>query len=264
MGSEGNGEKSQPTLSAVIITHNEERNIQDCLESIKWVDEIVIVDACSLDKTVEITRRYTDKMYQRSWPGYGEQKNFGIDQATSDWVLIVDADERVTEELRDEIQATLQLPDNEFVGYEIPRKNYFWGRWIRWAGQYPDHQLRLFKRTDGRYDQRRIHEHLILRGRKKVLKNPFDHFSYQSISDYLQRLNVYTTIGAEEKFKIKKAFCRYYDLVIRPGSTFIKFYILKQGFREGIRGFILSILASFHTFMKYAKLWEIINIKGPG
>jgi len=263
MGLRDKGEKTRSTLSAVIITYNEERNIRDCLESIKWVDEIVVVDAYSSDRTVEIAREYTDKVYRHPWLGYGGQKNFGINQATSDWVLIVDADERVTEELRHEIQATLQSPDEEAVGYEIPRKNYFHGQWMRWAGQYPDYQLRLFKRTYGRYDRRRIHEHLILTGEKKFLKKPLEHFSYQSISDYLRRLNVYTTLGAEEKFQIKKTIQQYYDLVIRPVSTFIKFYILKQGIREGIRGFILSILASFHTFMKYAKLWEIIHNKDP-
>ncbi len=138
------------TVSAVVITKDEERNIAACLESLKWSDEIIVVDACSTDRTVDIAKGFTDRVYVRPWPGYGPQKNFAIDQAHATWILVLDADERVTDELQDEIRQVLQAgPSPELAGFEVPRRNYFYGQWIRGGGIYPDYQLRLFRRSAG-------------------------------------------------------------------------------------------------------------------
>jgi glycosyltransferase involved in cell wall biosynthesis len=149
------------SIAAVVITKDEERNIGPCLESLRWTDEIIVVDACSGDRTVEIARQYTDRLFVRAWPGFGPQKNFGIDKTNADWVLVVDADERVTEPLQKEILALLRTgPPADVAGFEIPRRNYFYGKWIRGGGIYPDYQLRLFRRSAGRYDDVLLHERL--------------------------------------------------------------------------------------------------------
>src|SRR2546422_1482230 len=151
------------SIAAVVITKNEERNITACLESLKWVGEIIVVDAESSDRTVELAKAYTSKVFVRPWPGYGPQKNFAMAQATADWILIVDADERVSDELRDEIQALLYKP-GPTVAYRIPRRNFYYGNWIRGAGQYPDPQLRVIRRGRGSYNDLPVHEHLEVDG----------------------------------------------------------------------------------------------------
>src|SRR2546422_2116013 len=166
--------------SALVITLNEERNIADCLASVAWTDEIVVVDACSTDRTVELGRRFTDRVFVRPWPGYGPQKNFAMAQATADWILIVDADERVSEELREEIQALLQKPGSA-VAYRISRRNFYYGTWIRGAGQYPDPQLRLVRRGYGRYNDLPVHEHLEVNGPIGDLHGHLDHHTHPTV-----------------------------------------------------------------------------------
>src|SRR5690606_10903735 len=148
---------------AVVITKNEERNVAACLETLRWADQLVVVDAESTDRTAEIARRFTPHVFVRPWPGFGPQKNFAFHQVTCDWILIVDADERVTDRLRDEIRRTVggSLP-GDVAGFEIPRRNYFYGRWLRGGGVYPDYQIRLIKRGAGRYDDTLVHERLLL------------------------------------------------------------------------------------------------------
>jgi (heptosyl)LPS beta-1,4-glucosyltransferase len=246
-------------ISAVLITYNEERNIVDCLEAVKWVDEIVIVDANSQDKTLELCRKFTDKIYKRPWPGFGPQKNFGIDQATSEWILIVDADERVPSALRDEILEIVKQP-GEKVGYRIPRRNFWYGKWVRWAGMYPDYQLRLFKKSAGRYNDVLVHENLILNGPTGHLENPMDHITERRLSDHMKKFMQYTTLAAEEKAK-RRSKVTILDLVFNHKATFIKAYFIRKGFRDGIHGFIVSMLAGMYTFVKYAKLWEMESSK---
>jgi glycosyltransferase involved in cell wall biosynthesis len=250
------------TISVVIITYNEERNIMDCLESVKWADEIVLVDSISQDRTVELCRKITDKIYRRPWPGFGPQKNFGIDHTTSEWILIVDADERVPAALRNEIIETVRQP-GEKVGYHIPRRNFWYGKWIRWAGMYPDYQLRLFKKAAGRYNDVLVHENLILNGPTGYLKNPLDHITERRLSDHMKKFMQYTTLAAEEKAK-KRDEVSIFDLAFNHAATFIKSYLIRQGFRDGIHGFIVSVLAGMYTFVKYAKLWEMRESKDRG
>lgn len=249
------------SIAAVIITKNEERNIADCLESVQWADERIVVDAQSTDHTVVVARRFTAQVYVRAWPGYGPQKNFGIDQATSDWIVIVDADERVTSPLRDEIYHLMKAgPPADVGGYEIPRRNFFYGRWIQGGGIYPDYQLRLFRRTAGRYDDVLLHERFRIAGRVVRLFSPLDHYSMPTIGHHVRKMMRYTTLGAQEKLKTSSHVTAI-DLGANHLGTIVKTYLLRGGYKDGIHGLIVAMFAGMHTFVKYAKAWELIDVK---
>jgi glycosyltransferase involved in cell wall biosynthesis len=255
------------TIAAVVITKDEERNITACLESLKWVDELIVVDAESSDRTVELAKAYTPKVFVRTWPGYGPQKNFAMAQATADWILIVDADERVSDELREEIVNLLRTLPSPLEGegggegetpvaYQVPRRNFYYGRWVKWGGIYPDYQIRLFRRGTARYNDVRIHENLIVNGKIGTLNGHLDHYTEARLDDHFTKFDLYTTLAAQEKSK-SRSVVRWFDLAIRPVVTLLKTYLLNQGFRDGIRGLIISVFASMYTFVKYAKLWEL-------
>ncbi|MBI5026997.1 MAG: glycosyltransferase family 2 protein [Nitrospirae bacterium] len=266
-------------LSVAIITHNEEVNIKDALESVKWADEIVIVDSFSTDKTLGICRLYTDKIYSQEWAGYAEQKNKAVSLASHPWVLVLDADERVTKSLRDEILSIIRntkdnenypsptpLPQGEGArgrvdGYYIPRKNFFLGRWIRHGGWWPDYALRLFRKEKGFFEDREVHESVKLNGETGYLNNPVEHYTYRDIEDYIKRMNTYSTLAARELFK-KDRGAGIFDLTLRPLFTFFKMYLLRLGFLDGLYGLILAVLYSVYTFSKYIKLWEMQKTKG--
>lgn len=251
-------------IAAVVITKDEERNIAACLESLTWADEIVVVDAQSRDRTVEIARRYTDKVCVRPWPGFGPQKNFGLDQTTTDWVLVVDADERITAELRQEILQTIQAkPPADLVGFEIPRRNFFYGRWIQGGGMYPDYQLRLFRRSAGRYDEVLLHEHLQVRGRVARFTHPMDHDSMPGIREHVRKMTRYTSLGAHEKLKARSRVTPW-ELAANHLGTIFKTFVLRGGYRDGIHGVIVALFAGMHTFVKYAKAWEMLQTRGRG
>ncbi len=247
-------------LSVVIITFNEEDNIRACLESVKWADEIVVVDSNSIDKTIEICREYTDKVYVEEWRGYGRQKNLAIERASHPWILNIDADERVTTELKIEMAGVLGKDRGEIDGYYMPRKNFFLGRWIRYCGWYPDYNLRLFRNGKGFFNEREVHESLKIEGKTAYLMHPIEHYTYRSISEYLQRMDRYSGLAAQEMFRAGRR-AGFLDLLIRPELTFLKMYLLKMGFLEGYRGLILSCLYTAYTFSKYARLWEMGEVK---
>jgi len=242
-------------LSVAIITYNEEANIKECLESVKWADEIVVVDSFSTDKTLEICREYTDRVFEKEWSGFSEQKNYAIEHTKNSWILAIDADERVSEGLREEIGEILKSGPS-CDGYFIPRKSYFLGRWIRYGGWYPDYSIRLFRKDKGRFERREVHESVRIDGRTGRLKNPLEHYTYRNLSGYIERMNRYSTLAAREMRKGGRRACLG-DIIFRPFFTFIRMYIFQQGFRDGRYGFILSILYSYYTFTKYAKLWEM-------
>ncbi len=249
------------TIAAVIITKDEERNIEDCLVSVRWADEVIVVDAESRDRTVELAQRYTPKVFVRSWPGYGPQKNFGIDQARAEWILVVDADERVTDGLRREIQALLAAaPSAEIGGYEIPRRNFFYGKWIQGGGLFPDYQLRLFRKTSGRYDDVRLHEHFTLAGRRERLREPFDHYSMPTVNHHIRKMMRYTTLGAEEKLKRVTRISGWVIATHHLG-TMLKTLFARRGYRDGTHGLVVAMFAGLHTFVKYAKAWERLNVR---
>ena len=226
------------------------------------MDEIIAVDSYSTDKTVEICREFTPHVFQRKWNGFGEQKNFAIDHATSDWVFILDADECVSDDLRVEIQRVLQAGQTGAVAYSLPRKNYYYGKWVRWGGVYPDYQLRLFRRGVGRLDGSEPHNRFVFEGLHEYLTNALDHYTERTIEDHFKKFNNFTTLAARERGKTKQM-VRWTDLTMRPLFTFWKYYVRRQGFRDGVRGLIISVFASMYTFVKYAKLWDVTRRAVP-
>jgi len=242
-------------LSVTIITRNEEERIRRCLEGVSWAQEIVVVDAESTDRTVEIVRAFTPKVFVRPWPGFSAQKNFAIAQATQPWILALDADEWVSPELREEIQAVLEA-DGPLDGYYIPRKSFFLGRWIRHGTWFPDYQLRLFRRGRGAFQARSVHEAVEVKGRLGYLKTPLLHFSYHGIGDFVQRSNLYSSLAAQDLIRRGKRISLG-DLLLRPLGRFCSMYFLHRGFLDGRHGLLLAILYSYYVFLRSAKAWEI-------
>jgi glycosyltransferase involved in cell wall biosynthesis len=246
------------TLSVAIIAGNEEKKIGECLESVKWADEIIVVDSESTDRTVEIAKRYTDKVFIRKWEGYAPQKQFAIDQATCDWILSLDADERVSPELKDEILKILES-ETEFDGFYIPRRNFFLGKWIKSCGWYPNYQLRLFKKGKAKVTQRKVHEKFILDGKVGYLRGDIIHFTHMTLKETFAKINEYSSLRAEEKSKRKKV--KGIDLILYPLSAFLSHYILKGGFRDGVYGLMVSLNHAMTNLQTYMKIWELQNVK---
>jgi len=247
---------SRARLSAVVIAWNEEARLRDCLLSLAWADEIVVVDAESTDKTASIAREFTDQVFVRPWPGFAEQKNFGIDQARGEWILSVDADEEVSPELRDEILAVMADPGAD--GYRVPRRNIFWGRFLRHGGLYPDWQLRLFRRGRGRFVAHRVHESVRVEGRVARLHAPLVHRSYRDVADFLERANRYSSLAAEQWLAEGRP-VRARHAVLGPLGRFTSMYILHAGFLDGWRGFLLAVLYAYYVFIRWAKIWEKVK-----
>ncbi|MBI5874720.1 MAG: glycosyltransferase family 2 protein [Deltaproteobacteria bacterium] len=241
-------------ISVTIITLNEEANIRACLESVQWADEILVSDSGSSDKTVQICKDYGAKVFVDQWQGFGKQKNLIAGRAKNNWIFNIDADERVTPELRKEIEAVLN--NGGCDGYFIPRKNFFGDRWIRYCGWYPDYNLRLYKKDKGRFNERDVHEAVGIEGKTGYLKNPLEHYTYRDVSDYLKRMDRYSTLAAEGMLKNGKS-AGLVDLTLRPCFTFFKMFLLQKGFLEGYSGVMLSGLYAAYTFSKYAKLMEM-------
>ncbi len=245
-------------VSVVIVTKNEEQNIGDALESIRDFEDIVVVDSFSEDRTTEICRKYTSRIFQHEWQGYAKQKQMAVDYAEKPWVLILDADERVTPELKSEIME--KIKSSGFGGFYIPRKNFFLGKWIRYSGWWPDYTLRLFKKNLSFVEQREVHEKVIVKGPVDYLKNSLEHYTYRTISDYIKKMENYSTLSAKEmlsKTPQPSSLLLTLKIIASPIFTFLKMFFLKQGFRDGMHGFILAVLYSFYAFLKYAKAWEI-------
>jgi glycosyltransferase involved in cell wall biosynthesis len=240
-------------ISATVIVKNEERNISDCLESLDFADEIVVVDSGSSDRTGEICQRYPKvRYYERAWDGFGRQKNLAADLAVNDWILNVDADERVTPEL---CEAINRADFSRYTGFRVARRNFFGGRWVRHCGWYPDFNIRLYNRGSGRFRERAVHESVECDGLIGMLTGDLLHYTYEGISDYLRRMDRYSTLAAVE-IAARGKVPGWPALIGRPLFTFFKMYILKRGFLEGYLGFQLSILYAFYTFAKYAKVRE--------
>jgi glycosyltransferase involved in cell wall biosynthesis len=244
-------------LSVIVIALNQEDNIVQCLETVRWADEIVIVDSGSRDRTLELARGFTDRIFTIDWPGFGAAKNYALDQARGDWIFSLDTDERVSEALRDEIISTVQ-GKSSYTGYRLPRKNYFGGRWVRYLGWYPDYTLRLFRRDQGRFRERAVHEEVVVDGPVGVLQTPLDHYSYTGVSEYLARQDHYARLAAQEMLK-EGRMPKAGELFWRPLSHFFKLYVLRLGFLEGRLGYTLSVLGSLYNFLKYYYLRELLQ-----
>jgi glycosyltransferase involved in cell wall biosynthesis len=242
-------------ISAIVITLNEENNIAACLESLRWVDEIVVMDSGSRDKTQEIARTFTPMVFETGWQGYGETKNLAMSKASGDWILCVDADERVTPQLARDIRNRLKVDGGRFAGYEMARLAFILNRPLRHGGWYPGYVIRLFKREAGRFSVLAVHEGVVLEGSQSRLKGDLLHDTDPTLDHYLEKMNRYTTLAADELCKKGKR-TGLFDLLIRPQGTFFKMFFLKVGFRDGVPGFLVALLSAFHVFTKYAKLWE--------
>jgi len=241
-------------ISVTIIAWNEEDRLRACLESITWADEIIVVDSESTDKTVQVARDFTDRIWVRPWPGFAAQKNFALDQATGEWVLSLDADERVTPELQERIR-TIVRTDGSAHGYRIPRRNLFWGAWVRHGGLYPDYQLRLFRRGAGRFVESAVHESVVVKGRVETVAEPLLHHSYRGLDDFVTRSNRYSALAAAEIIK-RGGRIHLADLALRPLGRFVSMYLLRRGFLDGWRGFVLAVLYANYVFLRMAKAWE--------
>lgn len=249
-------------ISACVTAGNEEKNIRRCLESVRWADEIIVVDSFSTDRTVEICREFTDRVYQHEWLGYVGQRNLARSYATHPWLLYLDSDEEVSPALRDEILWEFK-EGGEHLGYEFPRLVFFLGKWIRHGEWYPDVKLRLFRKDRGRSEGEEPHDHVVVNGPVKRLRNPVWHYTYDDIRDQMETLNRFSSISAHHKFVHRSRF-RWTDLLARPALRFLKGYVLRGGFLDGAHGFIIAVSCAYSTFAKYAKLWELEHRQKAG
>lgn len=246
----------RPRVSACIIAYNEEDRIGDCIDSVAWCDEVLVVDSHSTDGTREVARQRGARILERDWPGHVAQKEFAIRAASHDWVLCVDADERVSDALREEIVALRDAGFADCDGWEIPRSSNYLGRWIRHGNWYPDWSLRLFDRRRGRWGGMDPHDHVELDSSPERLKNDLLHVPYRKFDEHLETIARYTTIMAGELNSIGRR-ARLVDLTLRPPARFLVFYLVRRGFLDGWRGFVLAVLASYYVFLKYAKLYAL-------
>lgn len=243
-------------LSVMVLTKNEERNIVDCLESVRWADEIVVIDSGSADRTVELARRYTNNVFDVAWQGYGATRNLALKKATGDWVLWLDADERVMPELGEEIRRIMAADPHDIAGYRVARRAYFLGHWIRHCGWYPSRVVRLFRREKARFTETSVHERLLLEGHAEDAAHDLLHFTDPDLHHYLAKFNKYTSLAADDLLARGRRF-RIADVLVRPAFTFVKMYLLRLGVLDGVPGLILCVLSSAYVFTKYAKLWEL-------
>ncbi len=243
-------------VSVVLVTLNEERHIDRCLESVRWADEIVVVDSFSWDRTVDRARRYTDKVIQHEYLGYTRQLVRGIEYATGEWILLIDGDEEVSEELAAEIRTVMRSPGAE-VGYELLRKPHAFGKWIEHGGWYPDWQYRFFRKDGCIVNHEEVHGGFAPRGPHGRLKSPVYHYTYETIHDYLARMNEYTSLQISNRLKANPAaHARWYNMVLNPLSHFLRMFFSRGGYRDGFHGFVLAALDSIYAMASYAKLWE--------
>lgn len=238
-------------ISATIITYNEERNLPRAIESLRCCDEIVIVDSGSTDRTVEIAERFGARVLEANWRGYAGQKNYASDQAQNDWVLSIDADEALSEDLEGEIWS-LKKNGPECDAYTVPRLAQYLGKWILYSGWYPDRKIRLFDRRKARWVGDYVHESVICTGRIGEMQGNLLHYTCGSLSEHMKTMDRYTTLAAEEVVARKKK-VGYRQLLFDPPWTFFRTYVLQRGFLDGTEGLSIAYMAALYTFLKYAK-----------
>ncbi len=242
-------------LSVYVLTYNEQAKIRDCLQSVTWADEIVVLDSFSTDRTVEICQNYTHRIIEKEFSGFGKLRNFAVEQCANDWILSVDADERVTPELREEILSKLaDTPDAD--AYFIPRKSHFLNHWVRHCGWYPDYrQPQLFDRRKMKYREQLVHEGFDVSGKVAHLREHIIQYPFLNLEEFLKKMDRYSSLRAEDiaregaKFHISQ-------ILTHPAAMFLRMYFLKLGFLDGKVGLILSLLYAYYTMLKYSKLWE--------
>lgn len=241
-------------LSLVVVTLNEEANIERCLRSVPFASDVVVVDSFSTDRTAEIAQNLGAKVIQEKWRGYGPQKAFAVSQAKNDWILSLDADEALSPELQQEILEKFANLNPE-VGYEIPRRSYHLGRWINHGGWYPDAQLRLFNRKHSQWSEAALHEKVQVKSKER-LSHDMLHWVFEDLSDQVLTNDKYSSLGAGNLANAGKNFSLL-KLIFKPWSKFVECYFLKLGFLDGLPGFIIAVGAGYSIFLRHAKLWEI-------
>ncbi len=263
-------EHHRATVSACIICKNEELHIRRCLESLKWCDEIVVLDSGSSDQTLSICREYTDRVYHQDWLGFGRQRQVALEKCKSDWVLFIDADEEVSDDLRDSILSVLSGPHEGVISaYECSRIVYFLGRWWNKGGWFPEYRLRFGRRGTVNWDDSAVHERMVVAGPVGRLKGALYHFTYRDLTDQVSVLNRYSSLSVSRGPSYRANQIQLLgNMVINPIVRFLKFYFLKRGFRDGMAGFIVAVNEAYYVFLKYAKVWEAMftrgNLDGPG
>jgi glycosyltransferase involved in cell wall biosynthesis len=251
----------KPVLSVVIITLNEERNIGRCLKSLKFSQmifcrvEILVVDAQSTDKTIGVAKSMGAKTFVRPWKGYSDQKNWALARCSGEWILSLDADEELTPPLIREIEKQVTLTADGVDGYFLKRRAFFLGKWIKHCGWWPDAQLRMIRRGKGKFTNEPVHEGLEVKGKTLELTEPMNHYTYDSIRQYLDKMNRYSDLAILE-VKPKKIDFWWYYVTLAPFMTFFRMFISRRGFMDGWHGLVVCGLSAFHDFAKYAKLWE--------
>jgi glycosyltransferase involved in cell wall biosynthesis len=242
-----------PKVAVIVITRDEAAHIEACLASVAWADDILVVDSGSTDGTPDLARAAGARVLVRDWPGYAAQKNFAATQTAHDWILSVDADERVTPALADEIRRTVAREPPE-AGFRIPRITWHLGRWIRTTDWYPDHQLRLYDRRRAQWPPRAVHESVEAHGPVGQLTHHLQHFAYRDIGHHVDTMNRYTTLAADQ-MAASGGRATLADLLIHPPAAFLRNYVLRRGFADGSAGLIVSLMNAFYVFLKFAKLW---------
>lgn len=245
-------------VSAIVITLNEETNVKACLDSLTFADEIVVVDSGSADRTEDICRADPRvRWHAEPWKGYGRQKNSALDKARGPWIFSIDADERATEALAGEISRI--DPDRApFAAYRVPRRSFFGDTWVRHGGWYPDSTVRLWRKEAGRFEERPVHEAVRVAGPVGTLSGDLLHYTYRDTADFVERLNRYSALGAEEMRRQGRR-VSLPDLLVRPAFTFFRMLVLRRGFLDGTLGVKLAGLYAMYTFVKYVKAWERVD-----
>jgi glycosyltransferase involved in cell wall biosynthesis len=249
----------QPTISVIIIAKNAEKTINNCLNSLRFSNEIIVLDSESKDQTKEICRQFTNLVFETDWQGFGIQKNRALEKATCEWVLSIDSDEEIPKELALEIQQAIR--EEKFTAFYIPRLSNYCGKWMKHGGWYPDYVLRLWKRGTAHFTNDLIHEKVVVeKGETGYLKQPLLHYAYDDLNSVLQKMNSYSTIGAQMAFeKGKKSSLS--KAILHGLATFIKSYFFKLGFLDGREGFILAVSNAEGCYYRYLKLLYLNQTK---
>jgi glycosyltransferase involved in cell wall biosynthesis len=253
-----------PKLTATVITRNESDHIAAALSSVSWADEIIVVDAESTDDTVFRARQFTDRVVVRSWPGYAAQKNHAAGLASYDWILSIDADERVTPALAQEIRGLLSAPP-QHAAYRIPRVTHHLGRWVRSTDWYPDFQTRLYDRRSATWTGAYVHETVTVNGSLGRLRAELQHFAYRDIADHLDTIDRYSTLAARQMYESGRR-AGPLGIAGHPPLAFLRNYVARRGFTDGVPGLIISAMNAYYVLLKLAKLWELqhTGVPAPG
>jgi glycosyltransferase involved in cell wall biosynthesis len=245
-------------ITGIVITQNEERNIRDCLESLKWLDEIIIVDSYSEDNTIPIARHYTDKIFSVDIKNVTEKRKYSLQKAGNDWIFFIDADERVTEELKNEILSLEENGNSEIKGYYINRKNFYLGKWVKHCGMFPDYHIKLFNRQYAVITDRIVHEDIEVEGNRARLNGCILHYSYPDLTVLIDKINYYSTLEAQEHFRKGKKISKA-GVFIHSKSAFLRVFISRKGFLDGIYGFYAACTDACVNFLTHLKLLKMQN-----